>query len=122
MPLMAQCQHHDAIDMRQEPIERQIPSSSPGNDQLALPEVDFAADFGVMHQNLESVKNQDGRTFRCLRVGLQQEVAKPLQVDQCLLGVNQFSHPMRQTAWPRPAAAPAADSACPPLREPGHRL
>ena len=122
MPLMAQCQHHDAVDMRQKPVERQVTGSPSRNHQFALPEVDFAANLGVPDQNLEPVKNQGGGTFRCLRVGLQQEVAQPLQVDQCLLGVNQFSHPTRLAAWPPPAAAPAAGSACPPLREPGHRL
>ena len=61
---MAYRQHQDLgtrwVNMGQKPIEGQIAASPPGDDQLALPKVDFAANLWVLHQNLQRVKNQSG--------------------------------------------------------------
>lgn len=67
---MAYCQHQDLakklVDMGQKPIESQIAASPPRDHQLALPEVGFAANLRVLHQNIQRVKNQSC----CVNAGL----------------------------------------------------
>ena len=69
LSLMAQCQYQDAVDVGQMSVERQIAGSSTRNHQLALAKVDFAANFGMLHQNLQRLKNQNGGVL-CSAFGL----------------------------------------------------
>ena len=109
---MAYRQHQDLasrwVNMGQKPIEGQIATSSSGDHQLALPKVDFAANLWVFHQNLQRVKDQGGCVNCGLRVSFQQEIAQPLQIQKCLLGVDQLNHVTGSWLGSRPAVAPAA--------------
>ena len=109
---MAYRQHQDLatrwVNIGQKPIERQIAASSPGDHQLALPNVDFAANLWVLHQNLQRVKNQSSCVNCGWWVSFQQEVAQALQIQKRLLGVNQLNHVPVSWLGSYPAAAPAA--------------
>ena len=79
---MPQRKHQYAFNVGQKTVQRQVPSTPPRDDQLALPEVDLAADLRVLHQNLQRFKNQNDSVLGGLRIGRHQKIAEPLQILQ----------------------------------------